>query len=630
MAVVSILLWMVASTAAQAQNLASNPGFETGDTSGWTGFGATIGAESSVVHSGHYAAVVTGRTQNWTGIAQEFEGVMEPWETYTISAWFELDGSTNQTISLVVQQKDGAGTTYPWSVSATVTTNGWTQMGGYFTVLPTGTLSSLLLYAEVPTSATASFYIDDLSVIETNTPALGWPCTVEWGSVYQRIDGFGASSANDGNWTTNQADLFFSTNAGAGLSLLRSRIAPDGTSEETSIMQWAQERGARVWSTPWTPPPQFKDNNSLEGGHFLSQFNQPYAAQLANYVLNMKTNYGVNIYAISLQNEPQAPTEYESCQWTAQQFHDFIPCLYNALASNGVGNTKILFAESASWGQSESYTATAMSDPAVSNLVGIIAAHDYDYICTPLDNGSNPLWETEVSTFDPYDGSIANGLYWAGQIYDFLTIANVNAWHYWSLTPGFSDNESLVDAYGNPAKRLYTLGNYSRFVRPGYYRVGVSTESWGLITAFRDSVSGHFAIVAVNSAAIDMPVAFDIAGLNPRTVTPCVTSAAMSLSNQAPVSVSNSVFSYDLPAMSVVTFAGLDASASPGLSVSIGGNGPMLTLNGPAGMQYTLLSSTNLSTWQTVLTTNPPAMPIVWTDTNTAACARYYTVQYGP
>jgi len=51
----------------------------------------------------------------------------------------------------------------------------------------------------------------------------------------------------------------------------------------------------------------------------------------------------------------------------------------------------------------------------------------------PVNHYGKPLWETEVSTFDSYDGSISNALYWAGQIHDFLTVDQVNAWHFWWL-----------------------------------------------------------------------------------------------------------------------------------------------------------------------------------------------------
>ena len=111
-------------------------------------------------------------------------------------------------------------------------------------------------------------------------------CTVNWTNVHQRIDGFGASSAWQSTWTTTQADMFFSTNNGIaytdikgnsgiyngiGLSLLRNHIMyassassnATPTTGETTIMQYAQARGALVWSAPWTPAAGFKSTNDI-------------------------------------------------------------------------------------------------------------------------------------------------------------------------------------------------------------------------------------------------------------------------------------------------------------------------------------------------------------------------------
>src|SRR5262245_58912956 len=156
-----------------------------------------------------------------------------------------------------------------------------------------------------------------MAVYGTPTPDLSPPapttaqCTVNFTNVRQHIDGFGASSAWLPSLTTTEANTLFSTNTGIGLSLLRSRIRPsDGGSDEVSIMQQARDRGARIWSTPWTPPTTYKDTNSsgvfaLEGGNYRggAATNAAYANYLASYVQKM-ANFGVNIYAISVQNEP--------------------------------------------------------------------------------------------------------------------------------------------------------------------------------------------------------------------------------------------------------------------------------------------------------------------------------------
>jgi O-glycosyl hydrolase len=394
-------------------------------------------------------------------------------------------------------------------------------------------------------------------------------CVVDWNDVHQRIDGFGASSAWASGMTTSQADMFFSTNNGIGLSLVRSRIAPDGTTTEASIMLQAIARGARAWSTPWSPPAAYKDSGTVNGGNFVSSTSnlRNYASQLARYVYNMKTN-GINLYAISVQNEPDLNTTgYESCVWTSQQIHDFIPYLHNALVASNVASTKILIAESENW--NFNLTTNAINDVTTSNMVDILAAHPYDFTVAPVNRYDKALWETEVSTLGgSFDGSITNGIYWAGQIHAFLTYAEVNAWHYWWLASAWADNEGLTDNSGNPAKRTYVLGNYSRFVRPGYYRIGVSNNATTLISAYKDGASGSFAIVAANTSSTTVTQTFNLRNFTTGTVTPWITSSNLSLTSQSTITVTNSTFACTLPALSVVTFVGQNNSTPTDISLS--------------------------------------------------------------
>src|SRR5208282_3624138 len=103
------------------------------------------------------------------------------------------------------------------------------------------------------------------------------------------------------------------------------------------------------------------------------------------------------------------------------------------LVAKGVGSTKIIFPESEVWSGDLGLQTSTMTDPAVAPEIGIVADHNYDGGVATITNWSRPLWETEVSTFDAYDGSMANGIYWAQRIHSFLTVAQVNAWHFWWL-----------------------------------------------------------------------------------------------------------------------------------------------------------------------------------------------------
>jgi glucuronoarabinoxylan endo-1,4-beta-xylanase len=421
-----------------------------------------------------------------------------------------------------------------------------------------------------------------VTLVNTSAAPTVYHCVVDWTNVHQRIDGFGASSAWRSGWTPTLADMFFSTNSGTGvtldgktnysfvgigLSLLRSRIVPGGTTWENSIMQYAQARGARVWSAPWSPDGKFKSATNWNGGTFVSTNNQAYATQLAGYVVNMQNTYGVNITALSVQNEPSVAASYESCQWTAQQIHDFVPYLRSALNATNKSATKIIVAEDEHW--QTNYYATALADAAVATNVDIVACHNYDNsppsgVPAALPRYANTnaaLWETETSKLagnGAFDPGIADGMYWATRIHLFMTVAEANAWHYWWLISNNPDNEGLTDSNAVPAKRMYVLGQYSRFVRPDSCRIdeGNNNPYAVLATAYKDPVSGNFAIVMANTNAAATNQSFRFTNFTATTVTPWITSSNLSLVAQSPVAVSNSTFSYVIPGMSIVTFVG--------------------------------------------------------------------------
>jgi glucuronoarabinoxylan endo-1,4-beta-xylanase len=589
-----------------AQNLATNPGFETGNTTGWFAFGPpTISAQTGMVRSGNYAALVQNRSSTWNGIAQSLLGVLTPGQTCDVSVWVRLVSGGPQTMQLTVQQVDGAGTTYTPLASASVTATNWTPLAGQFTLTVSGSLTTLVLYAEMPSSSTASFYLDDLSVTPVASGTVTGQCTVNWTNQFQRIDGFGASSAWRSTWTAAQADLFFSTNNGIGLSLLRTRITPAGTTVETTIAQMAQARGARVWSAPWSPPTALKSTNangviSVNGGAFVGTpaNYEAYARHLAGYVATQKFTHGVNLYAISIQNEPNHnTTNYESCVWTGQQFREFIPYLSAALVASNVADTKIMLPESIHWATTSLHT-PAMNDPAVAPLVGIIANHNYDGpnfetgATTPpaaLNNYGKSLWQTEVCTGDPYDGGISNAVYWAGRIHQFMTVAQAHAWHYWWLVPTGWDNQGLTDPSVNPAKRMYALGQFSRFVRPGFHRIGVGSQTGPLqISAYKEPTNGALAIVVINPTANHVVQTFHLSGFGLASVTPWITSASQSLASQPAVPVMGTAFTNTIPPLSIVTFVGQaqPANVAPTLA-------PMADVAVGAGVP---LSLTNLAT----------------------------------
>ena len=412
-----------------------------------------------------------------------------------------------------------------------------------------------------------------------NTAAI----TVNWASPQQTIDGFGAGAAgNVPTLTAAQMDFFY-TDAGIHLKFIRLDIYPDladcnaneGSgncvsvssgatlaTEDLANAQAAVARGAVVWASEWSPPGSMKSNGSfltggaMENGTGNANFTALAEIQ-ASFVTLMTDTYGIPIYAISVQNEPDESTSYPSCTWTAQQIHDYVPYLSAALASAGYSSTKIMIAEPSTW--ENTYATTAMNDPTVAADIRILAAHGYrgSGALLSYNNITNQhQWQTEVSDLNTYDGSIASGLTYATMLHDWLTTARVNSWQYWLLTgqDGFTDNEGLTDASGNLAKRAYTFGNFSRFVQPGWIVVGVINSTRLLVSAYKSPTSGAAIVVVNNGSAVSNQV-FSVGTTMGPSVIPWVTSSSANLVPQTPVAVSSGSFTYTIPASSVVTFS---------------------------------------------------------------------------
>jgi O-glycosyl hydrolase len=101
------------------------------------------------------------------------------------------------------------------------------------------------------------------------------------------------------------------------------------------------------------------------------------------------------------------------------------------------------------------------------------------------------------------------------------------------------------------------MGNFSRFVRPGFQRVGASGVPSGvLLSAYTNPADGTVAVVAINNGNNSVPLSLFISGAAPCHFTPWVTSANDNIVAKTAVSVSSSRLSVTLDAQSVTTLVG--------------------------------------------------------------------------
>jgi glucuronoarabinoxylan endo-1,4-beta-xylanase len=424
--------------------------------------------------------------------------------------------------------------------------------------------------------------------ISTSVVAAQTTSTIDGNLYRQHIDGFGASSAFltrqitslSSTLQTSLYDMLFSVPNGIGLSIFRNRISPyiltsNGTydfniqDEVTGriIMNAAKSRGVtKFYAVPWTPPAWMKTNNSVNnGGELLPQYYQAYADLFSNYVRTYKNTYGLDISVVSIQNEPDYTATYESARWSGQQIHDFIKNnLYPTFVRDNV-TAKIMAAEPTGW--TEGAAANTLTDTATSNMLDIVAAHKYAGSYSLFSNATRlnkAVWETEVSNLNANDSSITDGLRWAKDIHFALIQGNVNAWLYWWFATADSTGQALINFSSSnisPNKRFYTVGNYSKYIRPDYYRIDAPSapQPGTYLTAFRWPGSSAFVIVVINDNTTATPISLTLQNLTAANVTPLVTSGTKNLLPQPTVSITNNQFSYTLDPKSVTTFVSPDA-----------------------------------------------------------------------
>jgi glucuronoarabinoxylan endo-1,4-beta-xylanase len=394
---------------------------------------------------------------------------------------------------------------------------------------------------------------------------------------HQPIDGFGAADVWGSALTDAQVKLFFDPVAGIGLSLLRIGIETTGAPMGSGAVKDAQNAsayGVKVWAAPWSPPAMDKNNGDVnDGGTLLPTDYDSWASTLAAFPANFKAMSGVQLYGISAQNEPDfvAPT-YESCVYTAAEMVAFLKVLGPKLAALNPP-VNLLAPEPDTWNNlwtGDDFGTAILLDPAANAAVSIFATHDYAHNASPPPAGvKQHLWETEVSDLHTTpDSDITNGVQVAQWVYSALVTGGANAWHYWWLinlgTPSSASPEGGAEGlllYGgdttNPPKRLYTVGNFSKFVRPGYVRIDVSgpVPAGVEVVAFENPADATTVIVAINSNTTDTALPLFVGGSSwPSSVTPYVTSTSANLAAQPPIAVTDARFMATLGAQSVTTF----------------------------------------------------------------------------
>ncbi|MEU6407701.1 cellulose binding domain-containing protein [Microbispora sp. NPDC046933] len=421
-----------------------------------------------------------------------------------------------------------------------------------------------------------------LPVITATTSVLGAAeaaaatATINPSAQRQTIRGFGGMThaAWAGDLTAAQRDTAFGNGDGKlGFSVLRIPVGENQSdwSRDLATAKRAVELGATVFASPWNPPAgmteTFTRGSQTNAKRLKYSSYAAYAQHLNDFTTYMRNN-GVNLYAISVQNEPDYAQDWT--WWTSAEIVRFLR------ENAGSIGTRVIAPESFQYVKS-------MSDPILNDStalanVDIIGAHLYG---TPYANFPYPLfqqkgagkelWMTEVY----YPNSTDSADTWpqaldvGEHMHRAMVDAEFQAYVWWYIRRSYGP----MREDGQISKRGAIMAQFARFVRPGYVRIDATANpaSNVYVSAYRGG--NTVVIVALNKGTSAVSQQFTVANAASAGVSSWVTDASRNVAPQAATSMSNGSLTVTLPARSMTTFVtslsgGQSPSPSPVVSPS--------------------------------------------------------------
>jgi O-glycosyl hydrolase len=281
---------------------------------------------------------------------------------------------------------------------------------------------------------------------------------------------------------------------------------------------------------------------------------------------------GLEMPYFSVINEPGHPF---SGLWSPEWMQTVVKRLGVRMRTEGL-RTKLVIPDDLNPGEAYPRALAVLNDAEARQYVGAIAYHLYDAKDQDLASIRDlsmqyrmPVWMTEFSV--PEDQTYSGAMEWIKIVHTLIALYQVSAVDYmWAFFGSWDQGHAIVNVdfedgryVGHHAGPLYYLiGQFSRFVRPGYVRVSAqSTEASILVTAYQ--VEGRLVIVAINASGEDRRADITVDGMTmPAFVSATFTTSKQPWKELPVVPSSRSGFHTVLLADSVTTFRGASQSSA--------------------------------------------------------------------
>ena len=282
----------------------------------------------------------------------------------------------------------------------------------------------------------------------------------------------------------------------------------------------AAGRPIRMMLTPWSPPAWMKTNgNRVQGGSLRGECAPLWAEYICRSLARCVEN-GMDVRLLSVQNEPNAVQTWDSCVYSAEQESAFIRGhLLPALRRSGLDKRVSLLIWDHNKERVLERALETLKDADLAEAVGGIAFHWYtgDHFenlqmagrCFPGKRLVFTEGCVEHSVMGK-DAELPGAIRYAHEYIGDLN-AGADTFIDWNLLldekGGPNHVGNYCDApmmYDTVQRRLHKklsldyIGHFSRYIRPGAVRLGVSRFTAGIDAAAVQNPDGSVAAVLLN------------------------------------------------------------------------------------------------------------------------------------
>lgn len=275
----------------------------------------------------------------------------------------------------------------------------------------------------------------------------------------------------------------------------------------------------QLMASPWSPPSWMKDNKDPRGGSLLEEYEPVYADYLVKYIQEME-KLGIEIDALTIQNEPLHPGNNPSLMMLPEQQARFIGMhLGPAFQEAGIITKIIVYDHNA---DRPDYPITVLEDSLAYPFIDGSAFHLYGGEIEALSEVHQAFPDKNIYFTEQWVGAPGNlpgDLPWHVKN---LVIGGSRNWAKTVLEWNLSSNPELTphtDRGGcdrclgaitidgdqvtrNPA--YYIIAHASKFVDPGSVRID-SSEPEGLANVAFERLDGKKVLIVLNESSEPKP-----------------------------------------------------------------------------------------------------------------------------